>query len=261
MQAKGYMFDLEGTLVKGKEFCPLPGALRVVETCRPNLVVTNNTTHTPNELFSALREAGFRLEPEQILTPLTVLPAYVSQRAWRRLLPIGSEQLRRLLCEHGFDVTDAPSVDAVIVGLDTSITYDRLRTATRALMQGAALLALHRNRLFLDTDGSSSPSAGATIAYLTYATGVRARLVGKPSRSFFRTALRRLGMLARDCVVVGDDPFAEVAGAKAVGMKAVFVLTGKYRSPTILSRVAASRRPDLVIRSLEKLPCGGQPDR
>ncbi len=255
------MFDLEGTLVKGKGFCPLPGSTEALEACRPHLVVTNNTTHTPTDLLSALLEVGLPLESGQVLSPLVVLPLYVRQHGWKRLLPLGADALLRCLREDGFEVADGPPADAVVVGLDTTLSYDKLRNAARALLRGAALVALHRNRLFQDRDSAPSPSAGATASYLTYATGVRARVVGKPSRAFFGTALERLGVAAEDCVVVGDDPFAEVAGAKSMGMRAVFVLSGKYETPDVVLRLPLSRRPDLVVRSVEELPCVSKPHR
>jgi HAD superfamily hydrolase (TIGR01450 family) len=261
MKPNGYMFDLEGTLVKGKEFCPLPGSAEALEACRPHMVVTNNTTHGPNDLLSRLSDVGLRLEPKQLLSPLVILPDYVRRCGWKRVLPVGAEALGRCLRDHGFDVADRAPADAVVVGLDTALDYDKMRNAARALLHGAALVALHRNRLFHDRDCAPSPSAGATVSFLMYATGVRPRVVGKPSRTFFRIALDRLGVAAPDCMVVGDDPFAEAAGAKALGMRAVFVLSGKYDSPDVLRKLPPTRRPDLVIRSLEELPGVRDPHR
>jgi ribonucleotide monophosphatase NagD (HAD superfamily) len=142
-----------------------------------------------------------------------------------------------------------------VVGLDTGLVYDALRRATRALLEGASLVALHRNRLFQDGDGAPSPSAGATVAFLEHAAGTPAELLGKPSRPFFELALRQLGARPEECCVVGDDPFTEVEGAKRLGMHAVFVLTGKYPSSDVLERLPASWRPDLVVASLDELPC------
>jgi HAD superfamily hydrolase (TIGR01450 family) len=261
MKPKGYMFDLEGTLVKGKGFCPRPGAVEALSACRPHMVVTNNTTHAPADLLSALSDVGLQLGPHQVLSPLVVLPTYLRQRGWKRVLPLGADVVSRWLRDHGFELTDVSPADAVVVGLDTTLTYGKLRKTGRALLHGAALVALHRNRLFQDLDGAASPSAGATVTFLAYATGVRPRVLGKPSRTFFQTALDRLGVAAPDCMVIGDDPFAEVAGAKSMGMRAVFVLGGKYDSPDVLTKLPRSRRPDLVIRSLEELPGVSKPHR
>lgn len=255
------MFDLEGTLVKGKGFTPLPGALEALRCCRPNLVVTNNTTHPPADVLRALEQAGLRLDREQLLTPTIVLPAFLRKQHISSVLVIGTAGAKSLLEHEGFQTVAASPADAVVVGLDTSLRYGTLRAATRALLEGASLVALHENRLFQDVDGAPSPSVGATVAFLQHASGARAHLVGKPSKAFFEVALKRLGVAAEACLVVGDDPFSEVEGAKVLGMSAIFVLTGKYPSADVLAKLPAARRPDLVIRTLYELPCVGEPHR
>lgn len=46
---------------------------------------------------------------------------------------------------------------------------------------------------------------------------------GKPDPGIFRHICRELGVAAADCVMVGDNPERDVAGARAAGMKAVWV--------------------------------------
>jgi putative hydrolase of the HAD superfamily len=46
---------------------------------------------------------------------------------------------------------------------------------------------------------------------------------GKPSPDAFRAALKRLGLPARRCVCVGDDPVRDIAGARALGIATVWV--------------------------------------
>jgi len=48
----------------------------------------------------------------------------------------------------------------------------------------------------------------------------------KPSPAPFREALRLLGVEARDCLMVGDWPERDVAGAKSLGIKTVFARYG-----------------------------------
>lgn len=50
----------------------------------------------------------------------------------------------------------------------------------------------------------------------------------KPHPAPFAAALDRLGVAAEDAVYVGDRPDKDVAGAQAVGMRAVRVYTGEY---------------------------------
>ncbi len=45
----------------------------------------------------------------------------------------------------------------------------------------------------------------------------------KPHPSIFLVALERLGVMASRCLHVGDDPIADVEGARTVGMKTAFI--------------------------------------
>ncbi len=53
----------------------------------------------------------------------------------------------------------------------------------------------------------------------------------KPHPSTFELVLGRLGVPARDAVMVGDSAEADMSGAKAVGMRTVWKLNGRYDLP------------------------------
>jgi HAD superfamily hydrolase (TIGR01509 family) len=52
----------------------------------------------------------------------------------------------------------------------------------------------------------------------------------KPHPSIFSVTLRMLGINANNCLHVGDDPIADVEGAKKVGMTTAFIKRGKRKA-------------------------------
>ena len=68
----------------------------------------------------------------------------------------------------------------------------------------------------------------------------------KPSPEIFKCALKALGVSASETVLVGDTLDADIEGAKAVGMKAVYI----ERRIEKVEHV----RPDQIIKSLSELP-------
>ena len=60
-----------------------------------------------------------------------------------------------------------------------------------------------------------------------------------------------IGAYPADAVMVGDDVEADVGGAKAAGMRAVLVRTGKFREATL---AAADPLPDGVVDSIADVP-------
>lgn len=69
----------------------------------------------------------------------------------------------------------------------------------------------------------------------------------KPSPDIFNDALQRLGVSAEEAVFVGDTVDADVQGAKATGMKTVYV-------ERRLQKEADVTCPDQTIKSLNQLP-------
>lgn len=71
---------------------------------------------------------------------------------------------------------------------------------------------------------------------------------GKPRPEIFLSTLNSLGVVPEHAVHVGDSLYADIGGAKAAGMKAVWI------NRTGAEPVAGSPRPDAVITSMAELP-------
>ena len=71
----------------------------------------------------------------------------------------------------------------------------------------------------------------------------------KPDPAGFLHAARSFGLAPQDCVIVGDDPFHDVAAARAAGMACVRVRTGRARE--IATRLKSPRYVE--ISGLEEL--------
>jgi len=77
----------------------------------------------------------------------------------------------------------------------------------------------------------------------------------KPRPEPFLAALEALGAEPRECVFVGDNPAADVAGAAALGMRTV--LTREWHGgalPTDLEAGGGAPAPDLAVDRLADLP-------
>ena len=173
-----------------------------------------------------------------------------SSTASRRCLLLARPSLLEDLA--GIEPSESPTdADAVVLGdLGDALTYERLNRAFRALVAGAELVALARNRYWRAKDGLML-DVGAFTAALEYASGKAATLVGKPSPEFFAAALKSLGAAPHEAAVIGDDLESDVAGAQAAGLRGILVRTGKHR-PEELER--SPIRPDAVLGSIAELP-------
>lgn len=263
MRVRGLLLDVEGVLVADKRYQAVPTAVEFITQARaagcPLRLITNNTTDDRPTILAKLRSAGFDFALDELYTCTAAAARRLGECAVRRCLVLGNDSLRRIFADAGFAVVDAADVDAVIIGLDTGLTYARLQQACEALVRhGARLLALHHNRLYLDDQGRPAPSVGALAASIEYATRVEAEVIGKPSPAYFQQVLDDLGLPPQDVLVVSDDPLTDLAGAKRLGISAAFVLSGKYPNEHILLQIAEAERPDLTVPRIGDLLRTGQ---
>ena len=138
----------------------------------------------------------------------------------------------------------------VIGGACDEFTYPTINHIFRSLMGGAALVGMHRNMFWRTSEGLQL-DAGAYIAGLEEASGVRAVICGKPAPEYFQAALDALGVAASNAAMVGDDIANDVLAAQGIGMTGVLVRTGKFR-PAELEH--SHGVPDHVIDSVADLP-------
>jgi ribonucleotide monophosphatase NagD (HAD superfamily) len=54
--------------------------------------------------------------------------------------------------------------------------------------------------------------------------------------------------------MVSDDPFADLVGAKKIGMKTCWVLTGSQKDKSVAKKIPENLRPDYILKSLVEIP-------
>jgi HAD superfamily hydrolase (TIGR01458 family) len=146
-------------------------------------------------------------------------------------------------------VEDIPDV-VVLGGASDAFGYDTIDRVFRWLMDGASLVAMHRNLYWKTRDGWHL-DGGAYVAALEEATGRPAFVCGKPSPAAFDAALGEIGVERSRALMVGDDVMNDVLGAQALGIDGALVRTGKFRPEDLES---ADEAPSAVVDSVADLP-------
>ena len=270
---RGLLLDLDGVVVlKGEA---LPGAAAAIaELDRrgiPYRIVTNTSFVSRASLARFGASIGIKVAPNRIMSALSVSAADTARRfPGQPVFVLASpDALTEFAGQHLLTLDEAlapgATAAAVVVGdSPESISHANLNAAFRLIRNGADLVGMHRNRWWLTPEGPTVDS-GALVAGLEYAAGVRARIVGKPSRAFFVDAASALAdeLAVRDgrravraeLAMVGDDIRTDVLAAQRVGLRGVFVLSGKHDATDLEAATtgARGRRPDLVATSLREV--------
>jgi HAD superfamily hydrolase (TIGR01450 family) len=253
-----YLIDIEGTIVKDKSLVPIDGAIDWINSLesknRRFVLVSNNTTHKPADLLNLLRNSGFNLAEGNLVTCIGAALNWLKAKKIKSCFVIGTSQLKDILNENGIGTKEDEKTEAVLVGLDTSLDYQKLKIATNALVKNNAyLLALHENRLYKDEKGDLSPSVGAVVKALEYSCHKKAKVFGKPSPTLFRGILKKFRARPDDCIMISDDPLSDLLGAKRLGMKTIFVTSGKYKDEEILESLNQKFQPDFIYQNISQI--------
>jgi HAD superfamily hydrolase (TIGR01458 family) len=247
----GLLLDIDGVLAISWE--PIDGSVDAMSWFRregvPYRLITNTTTHTRHDLAATLNDAGFDVAADEIVTAVTATASHLTRHHPGAAVFVLTDG------EPGADLdginrAEAPEdADVIVVGgANDDFAYDLVNRIFRRVMDGAALVGMHRN-LYWRTARGWELDGGAYLAGLEEAAGVTAAICGKPSRAFFEAALELLGKPADRVAMVGDDIVNDVLGAQAAGLEGVLVRTGKFQEADL-----AKGLPDVVLGSLAEVP-------
>jgi HAD superfamily hydrolase (TIGR01458 family) len=252
LDVDGVLLDVDGVLTVS--WRALPGAADAVGWLRrsgmPFRLATNTTTMSRRELAATLTGAGIVVGVDDVVTAPVAAGEYLRRHhPDASVFQVGGRGAREDLDGVRF-VDDGPVDVVLIAGADDDFTWERLDRAFRLLLDGAALVAMHRNTSWV-TDRGPTLDSGPFVAALEAATGARAAVTGKPSPEFFASCVSMLGLGSGRAAMVGDDLDNDVVAAQRCGLTGVLVRTGKFRQASL---EASEERPDLVLDSIRDLP-------
>lgn len=142
------------------------------------------------------------------------------------------ERFRRLLASAGVNADDG------LAAHTASIYRDAYRGARRAIAGAAALLAAVKERALVAIVSNNLLSEQeeklrfcALDAYVDALIVSEEVGISKPDPAIFSVALDRLQCRATDAVMVGDSWHADIAGAHAAGIRAVWFNPGRLAPP------------------------------
>lgn len=222
---KTVLVDLSGTVHVDTDEIPgsIDAVTRLVHAGLNVKFVTNTTKESKKCLVVRLTNIGFSAQPSQVFTSLTAARQLVEKLGVRPFLMLDQRALE------DFEGLDQSNPDAVLIGLaPDNFNYETMNKAFRLILDGATLIAIHKARYYKRKDGLAL-GPGPFVTALEYATDTKAKVVGKPEKSFFLSAIEEFECRPEECVMIGDDARDDVLGAMTAGMCGVLVKTGKYR--------------------------------
>lgn len=251
MAYKGYLIDLDGTIYKGKE--RIPAGERFIQRLQkqeiPYLLVTNNTTRTPQMVQDMLaQQFNIQTPLETIYTATMATVDYMKDMdRGQTAYVIGETGLKSAISEAGY-IEDKENPAYVVVGLDSQVTYDMLATATLAIAKGALFIGTNPD-LNIPTERGLMPGAGSLVALLEAATRVKPVFIGKPNAIIMNKALDILQVKRSEAIMVGDNYLTDIMAGIQNDIASLLVTTGFTKAEEVPNLPI---QPDYVVASLDE---------
>jgi NagD protein len=240
-----FFIDVQGTLIDDNTKLPLRGAVEFInhlnQICTPYVVITNSTKYSSEVFLTYLNDIGLKIPKTHYIDPLMVLKGQVDVA--ETIFAYGSPEFLKQLTLMGY-VFDTVSPKTVLISIKEDFCAQEYSQMIELVLSGARLVGMHETSLYVK-NGKRYVGVGAILRMIEFATQTPYAIVGKPSLSFFNSALDLLraqhnGVEFSDVTIISDDVSGDVLPAQALGMRGVFVLSGKYRSASeILPQLAS----------------------
>lgn len=274
---KAFVCDLDGTLFMGPD--PIrPAVDFVVENTKSGrfafYYLTNNTSKTPGEYMKKISGAAIPVTPEQILTPLITLEAYIRERGYRSVYLVASEAVREHMAERLADVGvsfdyDPEENELLALAYDRELTYEKLRRLAAAwnmrnggnAATGLKTIAGRRPIDFVATHPDACcpseegpiPDIGGMMRLLETTNGMKpSHVFGKPSPTLLAPVLAKFRREEVACV--GDRLYTDKAIADNAGVDFVCVLSGETTRADLAKYEGTP--PAIVVDTFDKVQPG-----
>jgi 4-nitrophenyl phosphatase len=229
---KGLILDMDGVLWRGDAAI---GDLattfrRISEKDIKVVFATNNSTRTPHQYVERLQSFGVSCEDWQVVTSSLAAADLLGKQfsVGMPIYAIGEAGLMDALNEKGFTILPverAEEAQAVVMGIDRSINFQKLAEATLLVRRGIPFYATNPDKTF-PTPRGEIPGAGSWYSIVVTASGIEPIVAGKPGPAMMKLSLERLGLSRENVLVVGDRIETDIMAGQAVGCQVALVLSG-----------------------------------
>jgi 4-nitrophenyl phosphatase len=222
------LIDMDGVLYRGD--VPLPRLGEFIAFLRgrpiPFVLVTNNSTRTPQQYADKLARMAVEIEPAEVLTSGQATARYLARSCapGTRVHVFGMDSLREAILEEGFVLADE-DVAVVVASMDRDVNYEKLKRASLLIRGGALFVATNLDPTQPTAEGLL-PGTGSMIAALRTASETEPVAIGKPEPTMFELAMEAMDAQPQTTAVLGDRVDTDLTGGRQAGCRTIGVLSG-----------------------------------
>ncbi|MBN2558430.1 MAG: HAD-IIA family hydrolase [Clostridia bacterium] len=243
-----FILDMDGTFYLDNT--PVEGALGFIEFLKSKnkgfLFFTNNSSKSITDYVLKLRNMGVAVDDDDIFSSGAVAIDFINKnRKGKSVYVIGTKSLSDSFADAGIALDDSnPGI--VLLGFDTTLTYEKIYKGCTFIRNGAEFIATHPDSN-CPVEGGLMPDTGSMIKMFTESTGVEPLVMGKPHVHTVEALEAKTGVGRGGMVFVGDRLQTDIAIGVNNGAASVLVMTGAT-SPKML--IESKIKPSFTVPSI-----------
>lgn len=230
---KLFLFDLDGTLYLGDRL--FDGVCELLSLIRARgwqyRFLTNNSSRSVGAYVQKLARLGVAAEESDFLTSVDALSYYLREHGGedKRYYVCGTESMKSQLRAAGFAIAEGRAdADALLMGFDTELTFQKLEDACILLGQNVPYIATNPDWV-CPTSYGFVPDCGSVCEMLYRATGRRPVVIGKPEPLMPQLAMLESGVSAQETLLIGDRIYTDIASGANALIDTLLVLSGETK--------------------------------
>lgn len=251
-QIRCFVLDMDGTIYLGGELFSFTKDFlaTVEETGRQYCFFTNNSSNSQQVYIDRLKRMGIYITPEQMMISSHVMIRFLQKNhTGKSIYVVGTPSLIEEFRSFGMLLVDEEP-DIVVLGFDTTLTYEKLSKACRFIRHGCIYYGVNPDLNCPIEGGEFIPDCGAMAKLIEASTGRCPEFFGKPSRHTLDYIIEHTGFPEEQIAVVGDRLYTDIAVTKDSKAISILVLTGES---TLQDVVRSDVKPDIILESLQNI--------
>lgn len=248
---KVFILDMDGTIYLDAVL--LDGSLDFLKKLKEKgykyIFFTNNSSKSLDDYEKKIKALNIPCEREDICTSGNVTISFLKrERTGKSVYLLGTPSLIEGFKNEGVELNDE-NPDIVVLGFDTTLTYEKIFKSCNFIKNGAEFIATHPDSNCPAKEGFY-PDAGAIAKMITESTGVEPLVMGKPNVYTIEAIEEATGCSRDELVMVGDRLNTDIALGFNHGVTTVLVLSGVSKIEDIEK---THIKADLVVDSVKDL--------
>ncbi len=231
-EIKCFMLDMDGTIYLGNQM--IDGALKFLdlldEQNKSYIFLTNNSSKNSEAYKEKLHKLGCEVNQEKVFTSGEATTIYLEKRKkGAKIFLLGTPYLEQEFIQKGFKIISDRSEqpDFVVLGFDTTLTYDKLWIACDLISEGVEYIATHPDFNCPLDGGKVMPDIGAMISFIEASTGKRPEIIGKPNHHIVEAIMEKYSLNKDEIAMVGDRLYTDIKLGMNSGITSILVLSGE----------------------------------